>query len=260
MFEGEAVMADDGKILRRVGSTKAELSKREQFFELYKDCPIPDDEMLSNLGLFMNRHALSRYLYMNDLYRMILGVHGVVIEFGVRWGQNLALFSNFRGMYEPFNHNRKIIGFDTFAGFPSVHEKDGSAPVAKKTGYAVTEGYEKYLENVLSYQESESPISHMKKFELVKGDASVEIEKYLERNPETIVALAYFDLDLYEPTKACLEAIKDRLTKGSVVAFDELNYHTWPGETLAVKEVFGLNKYAIRRTPYNPEPSYIVID
>jgi hypothetical protein len=74
------------------------------------------------------------------------------------------------------------------------------------------------------------------------------------------VALAYFDFDLYEPTKVCLEAIKDRLTKGSIVAFDELNYHTWPGETLALKEALGLGRYAIKRTPHNPEPSYIVIE
>jgi len=253
-------MADKTKILTRTGSTDKEHSVRERFFEHYKQAPIPQNEQLANLGLFMNRHALSRYLYMNELYQKILNVHGVVMEFGVRWGQNLSLFVNFRGMYEPFNHNRKIIGFDTFAGFPSVHEKDGNAAVATKGGYGVTEGYEEYLDSVLTYHESESPIAHMKKYELVKGDASAEIVKYLERNPETIVALAYFDFDLFEPTKACLEAIKDRLTKGSVVAFDELNYHTWPGETLAVKEVLGLSRYAIRRTPYNPEPSYIVIE
>ena len=124
----------------------------------------------------------------------------------------------------------------------------------------MTKGYERYLQKVLEYHESESPIAHMRKFELVKGDARSQIFKYLERNPETIVALAYFDFDLYEPTKVCLEALKDRLTKGSVLAFDELNYHTWPGETLALKEVLGLDKYAISRTPHNPEPSYIVIE
>ena len=35
---------------------------------------------------------------------------------------------------------------------------------------------------------------------------------------------------------------------------------TWPGETLAVKEVLGLDKYSLRRTPYNPEPSYLVVE
>jgi hypothetical protein len=253
-------MTQDGTILRRTGSTDQELSRRGQFFDLFKDCTIPEDELLSNLGLFINRHALSRYLYLNELYKMILSVHGVIIEFGTRWGQNLTLFTNLRGIYEPFNHNRKIVGFDTFTGFPRVHEKDGSAAIAKAGAYSVTQGYRAYLEQVLNYHESECPIANIRKYELVQGDASVEITRYLERNPETIVALAYFDFDLYEPTRVCLEAIKDRLTKGSIVAFDELNYHTWPGETLALKETLGLGRYAIRRTPHNPEPSYIVIE
>lgn len=259
-YEDQTKPNSPPKILRRTGSSVDELSSRSQFFKLFQQSPIPNDEMLGMLGLFINRQVWSRYLYLDELYKQILPVHGVVMEFGVRWGQNLALFTNLRGMYEPFNHNRKIIGFDTFEGFPLIDEKDGNAPVAVPGAYSVTSGYEQYLEEVLDYHESESPINHIRKFELVKGDSSVEIYKYLGRNPETIVAFAYFDLDLYQPTKICLEAIKDRLTKGSIVAFDELNYHTWPGETLALKEVFGLDRYAIRRTPHNPETGYIVIE
>lgn len=246
--------------VRRTSSTSVELSRRAEFLKLFMQCPIPEEEFLNTLGLFVSRQSWSRYLYLHELYQRILPVHGVIMEFGVRWGQNLALFANLRGIYEPFNHNRKIIGFDTFAGFPSVHQKDGTARVAVAGAYGVTPRYETYLEQVLLYHESESPIAHLQKFELVKGDACEEILRYLDRNPETIVALAYFDFDLYEPTKACLTAIRDRLTKGSVVAFDELNYHTWPGETLALKEVLGLNHYAIRRTPLNPEPGYLVIE
>ncbi|MFQ1824408.1 hypothetical protein ACK35A_20095 [Aeromonas veronii] len=81
---------------------------------------------------------------------------------------------------------------------------------------------------------------------------------YLARQPETMVALAYFDFDLYEPTRRCLELIKPHLTKGSVLAFDELNWPAFPGETLALKE--GLDRYAIRRTPHNPGPAYLVIE
>jgi hypothetical protein len=253
-------VVDGGTIVRRTGSTASELSNRQRCLELFRRAPIPKDELLGQLGLFINRQVWSRYFYLHELYRQIIGVHGVVMEFGVRWGQNLALFTSLRGMYEPFNHTRKIIGFDTFEGFPSLHEKDGRAAVAVKGAYGVTEGYERYLEELLAYHESESPISHMRKFELVKGDVCVTVPAYLERHPETIIALAYFDLDLYEPTKACLEALRGRLTKGSIVAFDELNYPTWPGETLALKECLGLDRYAIRRTPHNPEPGYIVIE
>jgi len=44
---------------------------------------------------------------------------------------------------------------------------------------------------------------------------------------------------------------QNHVTKGTVIGFDELNYHEFPGETLALKEVFGLDKYKIRRSPLN---------
>jgi hypothetical protein len=240
------------------GSNDSEKTKRDAFLKKLKNTSIPDSELLNNLGLFLNRQALSRILFMNELYKKIINVHGIIIEFGVRWGQNLALFESFRGMYEPYNYNRQIVGFDTFDGFPTVDKKDGD--LVKQGDYKVTADYEKYLNEILSYHESESPISHKKKFELVKGDATVTIEKYVKTHPETIVAFAYFDFDIYQPTKKCLEVILPRLTKGSVLAFDELNCPQFPGETEAFHEVIGINKYAIRRDPLNPLCSYIVID
>jgi hypothetical protein len=168
-----------------------EIDLRSSFYDLYKQAPLPSNEMLSNLQLFMKRQDMSSLMFMNDLYKQIIPVHGVIMEFGVRWGKNLALFHSLRGMYEPFNHNRKIIGFDTFEGFPQLdHQKDGNDRLIVEGAYAVTKGYETYLEQVLNYHEKESPISHIKKFELRKGDASVEIEKYLEENPQTIISLA----------------------------------------------------------------------
>ena len=237
-----------------------ETNSRETMLELFKKCPIPENELLQNLGLFIKRQDLSRIMFMHEMYQKIIDVHGVIIEFGTRWGQNLALFESFRGMYEPYNYHRKIIGFDTFEGFISVHKKDGQDRVVKKGGYSVTNGYEDYLESILSHHETISPISHIKKFQLVKGDAIKETEIYLKKNPHTIIALAYFDFDLYEPTKKCLELIKPFVTKGTIIGFDELNHYAFPGETQAFKEVFGLNAFKITRMPNSPCPSYITFE
>jgi predicted O-methyltransferase YrrM len=57
------------------------------------------------------------------------------------------------------------------------------------------------------------------------------------------------DRDLYEPTKAALEAVLPRLTAGSVLVFDELNHPEYPGETQAVQEVLGVNRLRLRRSP-----------
>ena len=241
-------------------SSVRELSKRERFEALFENCPIPSDELLSNLLLFVKRQDLTRMIFLHDLYKRALEVNGVVMEFGVRWGRDLALFESFRGMYEPYNYGRKVIGFDTFEGFPSVHAKDGDADVIAEGAYSVTDGYEDFLREVLDYHESESPIPHIQKYELVKGDVTATLPQYLEDHPETVISLAYFDLDVYEPTKACLEAIKPHLTKGSVLGFDEVNCEGFPGETLALKEVLGLDRFSLRRSPIESYPSWLVIE
>ncbi len=233
---------------------------REQFIEHFKKCPIPDAQLLSNLGLFLNSKNLSRILFMDHLYRQIIDVQGIIIEFGPRWGQNLSLFAALRGIYEPFNRHRKIVGFDTFKGFPGISEKDGSSEMMQVGSITVTENYVEYLTKVMGYHEQDNPLSHIKKFDLRVGDAIVEIDKYLEEYPETIVALAYFDFDIYEPTKKCLEAIRPHLVKGSILGFDELNDPDSPGETIALREVFGLNNIKLKRYRYASRVSYFVLE
>ncbi|GAI57634.1 unnamed protein product, partial [marine sediment metagenome] len=207
----------------------------------------PDDQILSNLGLFLSSKNLARILLMHHIYQQIIDVQGIVIDFGTRWGQNMSLFAAMRGIYEPFNRHRKIVGFDTFEGFPSISEQDGSSDLMQAGSITVTENYEEYLEKVMEYQELDNPLSHIKKFEIVAGDAVVEIDRYLARYPETIIALAYFDFDIYEPTQKCLKAIRPHLVKGSLLAFDELNDRDSPGETIALQEVFGLNNVRLKR-------------
>lgn len=233
---------------------------RGEFVRHFRQCPIPDDEILQNLGLFLSSKNLSRILFMDCIYKQIVDVPGIIIEFGTRWGQNMSLFAALRGIYEPFYQHRKIIGFDTFTGFPSISEFDNKeSPLIRKGGLACTENYVEYLQKVMEYKEQDNPLSHIKKFEIRVGDAIVEIDKYLKEYPETIVALAFFDLDLYEPTQKCLKAIRPHLVKGSILAFDELADHDSPGETKALNEVFGINNVRVKRYRYASRVSYFEV-
>lgn len=248
----------DKSIRTLVGSTQSETDRKKMLVDRLRASRIPDGELLDNIGLYLTRQTLSRINFMQMLYQMIVPVHGTIMEFGVRWGQNMALFSTLRGIHEPFNYNRKIIGFDTFDGFPSVAPQDGGGVQAGD--YGVVENWSEELEGILDFHTQNAPIPHKKKHELVKGDATMTLPDYLKEHPETIVALAYFDFDIYKPTHDCLEAILPYLTKGSVLAFDELNTPQFPGETIAVREVLGLSRYAIKRDPSNPLTSYLVIE
>lgn len=239
-------------------SSEKEKENRYNALNLFKNLSIPDEEKLSNLGLFIKRQDFSKQLFFNEIYQHIVNVHGVIMEFGVRWGQNLVTLNNLRGIYEPYNHCRKIIGFDTFEGFPSVDKKDGNHTIIEKGAFSVTNNYEIYLQKVLDYHESECPLSHIKKNFLVKGDATVTLQKYLEEHPETIIAFAYFDMDIYKPTKKCLELIKPYLTKGAIIGFDELNDPQFPGETIALREVFGTDNVQLIRNKFSGIQSYFI--
>ena len=241
-------------------ASEKEFDSRNRMTDLLIGSTVPKDQLLSNIGLYIESKNLSRILFMDHLYKQIIDVQGCIVEFGCRWGQNVAMYSALRGIYEPFNRHRKIIGFDTFEGFPELDEKDGAAELMVKGNLATTENYQSELEAVLQTHESLNPLDHIKKFELRKGDATKEFPKYLEENPHTIVALAYFDFDLYEPTKECLELLKPRLTKGSVIGFDEANDPDSPGETLAIMEALGLPNIRLKRFPHASRVSYLVVE
>lgn len=241
-------------------ASEDEISRRTGIAQAFRNCPIPDNEVIANSGVFQKRQELTKTLFFHELYKQVIDVHGVIIEFGVRWGQNLVTLNNLRGILEPFNHNRKLIGFDTFSGFPSVDRKDGSHEAITEGALSVTEGYENYLQSLLDFHEKECPLSHIRKNTLVKGDASVQLENYLKNRPETIIAMAWFDFDIYEPTKRCLELIKPHLVKGSILGFDELNDKEFPGETIALQEVFGLKNVRLQRNRYSGMQSYFIYE
>lgn len=238
-------------------SSNVERKNYDNLLSMMINSPMSKQDLFSNLGLFQTRTDLSKFLFLNDIYTKILNNPGVVMEFGVRWGQNLTYFQSLRSIYEPFNTGRKIIGFDTFKGFPKISKKDGKSKSIKKGTLNVTKNYREYLNKLLLTHEKLSPRANIKKFEIVQGDVSKTLPKYLKRNPQTIVSMAFFDLTLYHPTKKTLKAIKPYLTKNSLIVFDQLNLEEFPGETLALKEIFGLNKYKLFKSPFSTYQTYL---
>ena len=222
-----------------------------------------DGERLRNLPLFLRQKDLAHILFLAEIYRLILDVPGYVAEFGLMWGRNLNLLHCLRECYEPYNHTRRLLGFDTFSGFVGSSSKDAleGAPAGLYAAgaYSVPDGYEEKLADVLRAQESISHLSHLRRFDLVKGDITKTLPEYLGKNPHTILALCYMDLDLYEPTRAVLQAIKPHLVRGSVLVFDEVLSPDYPGETAAINEVFGLGRISLRRSSLSGWKTYLVV-
>jgi hypothetical protein len=219
---------------------------------------------LRNFAKFVPRQNLSLFLAKNEIFKQLLDVHGHIVECGVFMGGGLLTWAQLSAVYEPYNHVRRIIGFDTFAGFPSFAEKDKPEPgseidFAKVGGLAVA-GIEADIKRATELYDLNRPIGHVPRIELVKGDASKTIPAYVEENRHLVVALLYLDFDLYDPTVAALKALLPRMPKGAVVAFDELNQKQWPGETLAVLDTVGIRNLRIRRFPFTPQISYAVLE
>ena len=228
---------------------------------LYRNSPIPSEEFIDQFALYATPASLRRFIHFDRLYQKILDLPGVVVIFGVRWGRDLSTLHGLHQIYEPMNHTRRILGFDTFAGFPSVTTFDGNTAATQAGAYRVTDAYEEHLAEVLAVKTRLGSYAHIERFELLKGDATEQLKEYLEKHPEMVVALAYFDLDLYQPTKACAEMLVPYLTAGAVIAFDEFNHPVFPGETVAARQVFG-NQARFRRVPVvGPgHASYLIFD
>lgn len=220
-------------------------------------------EKLENFSKYTPRQNLARFLARYEIFRLIKQIQGSVVECGVLFGGGLMSFAKLSTILEPYNFQRRIIGFDSFSGFPSVSSQDEQgrperkSAHLKKGGFSTEGSYEDLLESIRVYDISR-PLNHFPKVELVKGDFSVTGPEYLEQYPHLIISCLYLDFDLYEPTKLALELFLPRMPKGGVIVFDELNEEAFPGETIAVIEQLDLSKLKIQRFDFEPRISYAI--
>jgi hypothetical protein len=216
-------------------------------------------DKLRNFTKFVPRQALTMFLAKCEIFREALDVHGFFVECGVHLGGGLMTWAQLSSIFEPMNHTRRIVGFDTFEGFVDIHEKDrGDNLDVAQVGGLATHAFDD-LQKCIRLYDMNRHIGHIPRVELVVGDANATIPEYLNDNPQLVVAMLYLDFDLYEPTKTALEHFLPRMPKGALVVFDELNDRMWPGETLAVLETVGLNNLKIRRFPFASQISYAVL-
>lgn len=216
-------------------------------------------EKIEAFPKYVSRQCIAKFLTKYELFKKILHVNGSIIECGTLHGAGTLAWAKFSAIFEPANHTRKVFSFDTFEGFPSVHEKDtktGTYNELNKGGLSGSS--EESIAEAIRVFDMNRSISHVPKVRLVKGDILETADKFLEENPQLVVALLYLDFDLYEPTKKVLEVFVPRMPKGAVIAFDQLNAEIFPGETQAVDEVIGLSNFRIERFSYDSYVSYAV--
>ncbi|HUZ75362.1 MAG TPA: TylF/MycF/NovP-related O-methyltransferase [Stellaceae bacterium] len=203
--------------------------------------------------LFSTRAMVSEMAVRFELFSMVRDVSGAIVECGVAKGNNLLLFGHLSSIMEPYAINRRIIGFDTFEGFRSLGGKGDPRDIGESD---FSETSEKVVQRAIDLADLNRAAGHIRRTEIVKGDAVTTIGPYVENHPELTVALLYLDFDIYEPTRVALQHLLPLVCKGGIVAFDEFNYDKFAGETAAAKEMLDLRRIELRRFYYDPFVAY----
>lgn len=220
-----------------------------------------DQDTLLHFTKYVRRHELARFLVQYELFKKTQHIKGSIVECGVFQGSGIMAYAKISEMLEPYNFKRKVYGFDTFEGFPSIDDKDltGNGAVSE-VGY-LKPNFDTYseLQECIEDLNSTRLLNHQDKVILIKGDATKTIPEFLENNKHVLVSLLYLDFDIYEPTKIALKEFLPRMPKGAIIAFDELHDEKFPGETVALLEELNLNNYPLESFPFEPHISYITL-
>lgn len=233
---------------------------RKELEKYFSESPCSGVEKLVNFTKYVPRQELTRFISKYEIFKKVLAVQGSVIECGVLFGGGLFTWAQLSAILEPVNHQRKIIGFDTFAGFTDLAEEDaeGKSEHLSKGSLAV-DSYED-IQRCIALYDSNRMLGHIEKVSVLRGDIVETVPAFIEENPHLVVSLLYLDVDVFKPTAAALHHFLPRMPKGAVIAFDELNADTWPGETLAVIQEVGIPKLRIQRFTFDTHISYAVIE
>lgn len=236
--------------------TPAERDEAARNRACFERNPSSWEAKMENFPKYVRRQNLTRFLALYEIFKLALPVKGSIVECGVNHGFGIMTWARLSAILEPVNLTRRIYGFDTFEGFPSVSAQDRSAASHHvKVGDLYADSHDEILE-LAAVNDSTRFLGHVPKVQLIKGDATQTIPQFVRESPHVLVSLLFLDFDLYEPTKVALEHFLPRMPNGAIVAFDELDNPLWPGETVAMLEVLERYKLRIQRLPFDPYIGY----
>lgn len=229
--------------------------------EVIEKNKVPLRDVLESFSIYVRRYNLTRFLAHYELYKRVADLPGSIVECGVYRGAGLLAWAKLVEIFHPGDRLKKVIGFDNFAGFTAITDKDGpERPERSKVtgGWNAAPYYSELLEHVdIFHQDSFMP--RAKRIELVAGNLEQSAMKYILDNPGLRISLLHLDVDVYEPTKAALKALYPHVMKGGIVIFDEYGAPEWAGETRAVEEYFGKEIPRIQKFPWSSVPCGFIV-
>jgi hypothetical protein len=196
---------------------------------------------LDNVKLFpvlARRQWLKRFLAHVDLFKLTLDVPGDIAELGVFRGLGLMTWANLLEAFCIGDRTKTVYGFDNWKGFTDFENQDGRAieKSNKVIGGFNPEKYFAELNHAISIFDKDRFVPWKPRIKLINGQIEETVNTFVTENPGIRFSLVHFDCDLYKPTKAALDALWNKVSRGGVLLFDEYGIPDWPGETQAVDE------------------------
>jgi Macrocin-O-methyltransferase (TylF) len=165
------------------------------------------------------------YEYVEQLLQQAkdTGIIGDLVEFGIWRG---AWINVFYDITTRVGLERKIWGFDSFAGLSKPHEKYDTTGYWKEGMYAASR----------AEVEEQVQAKNRPRIRLVEGFFRESL-KTPEAQSLGPVCFARIDCDIYEPALDCLSFLSSRLSDGAILVFDDWEFFSPDfGETRAFFE------------------------
>ena len=91
---------------------------------------------------------------------------------------------------------------------------------------------------------------------LVKGNVFESLPNFLNENPNLQIAAIHLDMDVYEPTKFCLDKLYPMLSPSGIIICDD--YNQVEGATNAFNEFSDEHNKKIEKTDFSKTPYFII--
>lgn len=241
-------------------SNKDSLDARTALFNQMEQYEATKEEKERSLGLFLRSSLLARILAIADIYKKIVNIPGAIFDVGTWRGQTAVVCENLRAIYEPLHFNRRIVCFDTFQGYAGFSSKDKPTHLHGEGTYSLDgEGYAEFLRQLLVLHEKSNAMGHNNnKHKVIVGDCRKTIPTFFEECPNEYAALAFFDLNVYEPAEDAFNHIWNRLVPGGIIAFWQLTRDAVPAEArLYAEKILNQCSHKIERCNTYPGLCFI---
>ena len=215
--------------------------KYKKIIRLVKKNKFTTFDAITSYGLLSGDTNLFKTLKIFELIIQTKNLDGDIIELGIHKGNTSLLLKK---ILEIYKIKKNIYLLDHYKGLTHFSKNDPDFSKKYKGKYKSSK---KIIKDFLNFFK-------LKKVYFIDKDATKLNKKFFEKYK---FSLAYFDMDLYEPTFTALKSIDRSMVKGGLIVFDEGHKKIWNGEKKAIKDFLKINnnyKYFLISKKKNRQP------